>query len=118
MNRSTRIRLFATLACGLAVSVPVSLSTVVSDDPIEWFAAEYLQAFYAAHPVRATKLGIHTHDSRLPVLSRAAIRRRVVELRVWLVRLERIDRDLLAEESFYDSRIRVDRFKRASRPSS
>ncbi len=100
MNRSTRIRLFATLACGLALSSSVSLGTEAPDDPIERFAAEYLQAFYAAHPVRTTKLGIHDHDSQLPDLSRAAIRRRVVELREWLAKLERIDRDPLAEESY------------------
>jgi len=112
LNRSTRIRLFATLACGLVLSAPLRPSTVVSDGPFERFAAEYLQAFYTAHPVRATKLGIHDHDSRLPDLSRAAIRRRVVELREWLARLEQIDRDLLAEESYYDSRI-LDRAIRA-----
>jgi hypothetical protein len=69
------------------------------------FAAEYLEAYAAAHPVRATKLGIHDHDSRLPDLSRAAIRRRVRELDRWLDRLARIDAGRLGGDARLDYRV-------------
>ena len=77
-------------------------------DPAEAFvrfAAEYLDAYATAHPVRATKLGIHDHDSRLPDLSRPAIRRRVRALGQWLDRLGRIDAGQLAGDAFLDHRV-------------
>ena len=69
------------------------------------FAADYLEAYLAAHPVRATKLGTHEHDSKLPDLSRGALRRRVAELRRRLAELERHDPAALDPQQAYDHRI-------------
>lgn len=69
------------------------------------FAAEYLDAYAAAHPVRATKLGIHDHDGSLPDLSRPAIRRRVKALGKWLDRLGRIDAGRLTGDARLDYQV-------------
>ena len=55
------------------------------------FAREYLDAYYAAHPVRATSLGLHPYDTRLPDMSAEAFQRRAEALHGWLSRLERLD---------------------------
>ena len=69
------------------------------------FAREYLDGYYAAHPVRATNLGLHSYDARLPDLSAGAFQRRTVELRGWLARLERLDRPSLTGDAVFDVRI-------------
>ncbi|HEV2130049.1 MAG TPA: DUF885 family protein, partial [Longimicrobiaceae bacterium] len=71
----------------------------------ESFAREFLDWYYAANPLRATRLGIHEHDARMPDLSRAAIQRTVGELRGWLTRLEAIDRQALEGDAFYDYQV-------------
>ena len=89
------------LASGLALEVTAAPDSE-SAESFDRFAEEYLQAFFVAHPVRATKLGIHDYDSRLPDLSRAAIRRRVSALQEWLARLQAIDRDRLVRDASHD----------------
>ncbi len=71
----------------------------------ERFVREFLDWYYAANPTRATRLGIHEHNTRLPDLSRAGIQRTVGELRSWLTRLEAIDRQALDGDAFYDYQI-------------
>ena len=66
------------------------------------FAREFLDWYYAANPVRATYLGIHAHDHRMPDLSRAGHERRIQELKGWLERLQGIDRDRLAGDARLD----------------
>jgi uncharacterized protein (DUF885 family) len=69
------------------------------------FAREYLDGYYAAHPVRATNLGLHAYDARLPDLSAEAFHRRTVELHGWLAWLERLDRTSLTGDAVFDVRI-------------
>ena len=71
-----------------------SLSAQAGTAEIEFkrFSTAYLRDYYAAHPVRATTLGIHDHDGNLPDLSRQAIKRRVATLQGYLARLERLAR--------------------------
>jgi uncharacterized protein (DUF885 family) len=69
------------------------------------FAREYLDWYYAQHPVRATGLGIHLHDARLPDLSAEAHARRAAALNDWLARLGRIDRSALTGDAVFDVRV-------------
>jgi uncharacterized protein (DUF885 family) len=69
------------------------------------FSAEYVEAYFSAHPVRATKLGVHDHDGRLRDLSRAAIRRRSRDLAAWLDRIGRIDPTRLDQDDRLDHRV-------------
>ncbi len=69
------------------------------------FASDYLAAYFTIHPVRATQLGIHEQDGRLPDLSAAAIRKRVKQLRSYLRLLLEIDRQLLDVEASLDHRV-------------
>jgi hypothetical protein len=50
----------------------------------------FLPAYYEARPIRATALGIHDHDDRLPALDRAGIQGRIDQLLDWLADLESI----------------------------
>ncbi|HEV2149528.1 MAG TPA: DUF885 domain-containing protein [Longimicrobiaceae bacterium] len=69
------------------------------------FAREFLDWYYEASPVRATRLGIHRHDDRLQDLSRAGIERRREALHGWLRRLEGIDRAALRGDARLDHRV-------------
>lgn len=69
------------------------------------FAREYLDWYYAAHPLRATRLGIHRYDDRMPDWSREGVDRRASELRDWLSRLQAIDREALEGDAYWDYRI-------------
>ncbi|MFL5352798.1 DUF885 domain-containing protein [Archangium sp.] len=69
------------------------------------FAREYLDAYYAAHPVRSTSLGLHPYDTRLPDVSAGAFERRAKELHGWLARLEKLDRAGLTGDAVFDVRI-------------
>jgi hypothetical protein len=69
------------------------------------FSGDFLQWYFAAHPVRATGLGIHDHDSDLPDMSRAGIELRSSEARDWLKKLEGIDRADLDLDASFDHRI-------------
>jgi uncharacterized protein (DUF885 family) len=55
--------------------------------------------------VRATRLGIHRHDGRLPELDRANLAARARRVERWLARLERIDREALPPDARRDHRI-------------
>lgn len=77
-------------------------------------ADAHLTALYAAHPVWATSLGIHTHDDRLPDLSPEATERRVAEIDALLLRVEAIDARTLEARRGFDLRI-LDSALRAER---
>ena len=62
----------------------------------------YLEWYFEAHPVRATELGVHDHDSRLPAMDRAGIQRRIENLLELLADLEQIRFDLMRDEDRYD----------------
>ena len=68
-------------------------------------AGAYLGEYFAAHPVRASELGIHLHDGALADLSRSAIDARARELHRWLDRLLAIDARALASDAAFDHRI-------------
>jgi len=69
------------------------------------FVDDFLAWHFADQPVRATRLGIHDHDHRLPALSRDANAQRVAELRGWLGQLEGIDPAGLGADDRLDHRV-------------
>ncbi len=71
----------------------------------ERFGREYLDWYYEAHPLRATRLGIHRYDDRMPDWSREGVARRTGALQDWLSRLETIDREALEGDAYWDYRI-------------
>lgn len=66
------------------------------------FAREFLDWYYADNPVRATSLGLHAGDGRMPDVTRAGMERRAGELRGWLARLGAIDRQGLRGDAYFD----------------
>ncbi|WP_257459369.1 DUF885 domain-containing protein [Archangium lipolyticum] len=89
---------------GPAVSSSAMASTP-ADAEYTRFAREYLDWYYAAHPIRSTHLGLHAYDARMPELSAGAIQRQTGELHGWLARLERLDRAALTGDAVFDVRI-------------
>lgn len=66
---------------------------------------EFLQWYLERDPVRATELGVHDWDDRLPDLSAAAITATTGEWHGWLTRLEEIPRASLEGDAYFDHRI-------------
>ena len=62
----------------------------------------YLEWYFEAHPVRATELGVHDHDGRLPAMTRTGIQRRIDSLLEWLSDLEQIRFDFMRDGDRYD----------------
>jgi uncharacterized protein (DUF885 family) len=71
----------------------------------ERLAREYLDWYVGVHPTRATRLGFHAHDAKLPDVSAEALRRRAEALRGWLTRLEGLERDALTGDAALDVRV-------------
>ncbi|OJT21667.1 hypothetical protein BO221_26180 [Archangium sp. Cb G35] len=89
---------------GPAASASAMASTP-ADAEYARFAREYLDWYYAAHPVRATSLGLHQYDTQVQDLSAEAFQHRAKELHGWLARLERLDRATLTGDAVFDVRI-------------
>ena len=81
------------------------MASTPADAEYARFAREYLDWYYAAHPVRSTNLGLHQYDARLQDMSAEAFQRRAEALRGWLARLERLDRAALTGDAVFDVRI-------------
>jgi len=96
------------IIAGASIAIVVvlfALGSCTRHDPNDEFrhiAADYIARYLETHPVRATGLGVHDHDGRLPDRSAAAIERRTEELAAWLSRLEALDRDLLSGDEALD----------------
>ncbi|HYJ79436.1 MAG TPA: DUF885 domain-containing protein [Longimicrobiaceae bacterium] len=88
-----------------AVTAPPVEAATPAQAAYDRFARDFLDWHYADDPVRATRLGIHAHDHRLPDLTRAGIERRTRELHGWLDRLQAIDRARLSADASIDHRI-------------
>jgi uncharacterized protein (DUF885 family) len=69
------------------------------------FGRDFLDWHFETHPVQATSLGVHEHDSRLPDMSRSGFDQRIEALGAWLERLARIDRERLDGDAHLDYRI-------------
>ncbi|HYW08468.1 MAG TPA: DUF885 domain-containing protein [Longimicrobium sp.] len=69
------------------------------------FARRALDLHYAANPVRSTSLGLHQFDTRMPDLSQRGLGRRAGELTELLAAMERIDREQLRGDSYWDYQV-------------
>jgi uncharacterized protein (DUF885 family) len=85
--------------------IVTTLGSPAAAGALESFADDYLADYFAAHPVRATQLGIHEHDGSLPDLSAPAVRARVKALRAYLKRLLAIERRALSLDASLDHRL-------------
>ncbi|MCY1073091.1 DUF885 domain-containing protein [Archangium lansingense] len=109
----------ATLCCAALLLVPAcaprtgpgpaasasAMAPTPADAEYARFAREFLDWYYAAHPVRSTNLGLHQYDSRLQDMSAEAFQRQARELHGWLARLARLDRAALTGDAVFDVRI-------------
>ena len=66
---------------------------------------EFLDWYLERHPVRATELGIHEHDARLPSVFPGDLERDRLELRAFLTRLQGVNRPTLEGDAYYDHRV-------------
>jgi len=95
-------------SCGVPVLYEDGIAVggiVAGEDPFAGFSRRYLDWYFAAHPVRATQLGIHDHDHALPTMDRRGIERMIAESRAWLTELQSIDPDRLEPSASFDYRI-------------
>ena len=100
--------LTACLVLGVLLHAPALADETFVDVAAERFdllATGYLLDYYGSYPVRATRLGIHLHDGRLPDLSQRALRNRRHNLQNWLEQVQIIDRSSLSGDAYYDHRI-------------
>lgn len=66
---------------------------------------EFLDWYLERNPVRATELGVHDHDARLPALFAGDLDRNRHELRAFLTRLEGVSRRTLRGDAYLDHRV-------------
>lgn len=115
-SRSAACLFLLLAAFGCTVSAPpatvpapaaarVAVPSPAAEAAYQRFAREFLDWYYAANPVRATGLGIHRYDARMPDVSAAGIQHEAEALRGWLARLEAMDRSRLAGNSYYDYQV-------------
>lgn len=62
----------------------------------------FLEWYHDAYPVRATNLGIHEADGRLPAQDRQAIQERIDDLLDWLAQVERVPLTMLEDARRFD----------------
>ncbi len=105
---SIRSTILATLVLSTVLSAckpgPDEMNARLATD-FDALAADFLDWYYEARPIRATNLGIHHHDAKLPDWSEQGVARRAAELNDWLDRLSVIDREKLTGDRYYDHRI-------------
>lgn len=62
----------------------------------------FLDWYFEAYPVRASELGMHAHDARLPAMDRMAVQDRIDDLLDWIGDLEEIPFTLVRGDDRYD----------------
>ncbi|NIQ54776.1 MAG: DUF885 domain-containing protein, partial [Gemmatimonadetes bacterium] len=109
------VALTLTIACGPSPSGetrspnPNRVTIAPTQQQLERAAREfaelregYLEWYFEVHPVRATELGVHAYDGRLPAMDRAGIQRRIETLLEWLADLEQIRFAFVRNDDRYD----------------
>ncbi len=83
---------------GAAAKVPSG-----TDPAFAKFVDDYFDSNFAANPLQGTAAGFHQYDSKMPDLSRAAIEKRIAELKAQLQRLQAFDRAKLPFDDAIDA---------------
>jgi uncharacterized protein (DUF885 family) len=102
------------VAAGLvATAVLLLAATVSADSPpsvpsgtdpaFAKFVDDYFDAQFDANPLQGTAAGFHQYDAKMPDLSRAAIEKRIAELKAQLQRLQALDRAKLPFDDAIDA---------------
>lgn len=81
---------------------PTELELEDAAEDFQEIRTGFLEWYLEAHPVRATELGVHDHDGRLPIMDRQGIQRRIDDLLRWLSDLEQVRFDFMEGEDRYD----------------
>lgn len=94
-------------ACGgsAAPPAPPPVPTFAPQASYERVVDEFISWYLAENPVRATGLGVHEHDARLPSLFPGDLQRRAHALRGYLTRLGGVDRRVLEGDAYFDHRV-------------
>jgi uncharacterized protein (DUF885 family) len=83
---------------------PASSAAASGVDPaFAKFVDDYFDSRFASHPMEGTAAGFHQYDSKMPDLSRAAVEKRVAELKAQLARLNGLDRAKLPFDDAIDA---------------
>ena len=101
----TSRRLILWLVCVACAACVGGRAVNPDQERFDTLSRDFLRWYLALDPVRATELGVHDWDARLPDVSAAAMATAVTEWRGWLVRVEEIPRDNLEGDAYYDHRI-------------
>jgi len=102
------------LAATLCVAVVFGLGTPraagapdrpIGDERLEALATQYFAKTWELEPIRATGVGVHDYDDKLPDYSAAGMARRIAHLRLYLGNVRAIDPATYGAEASYDARI-------------
>jgi len=102
-SSSLRLLLWIVIASAACSGGPAGLNP--DQERFDALSRDFLQWYFALDPVRATELGIHDWDDRLPDLSAASVAATIADWHAWLARVEEIPRENLDAEAFFDHRI-------------
>lgn len=87
---------------GRGVDAPTRAMMEEAAEEFDALRSGFVEWYFETHPVRASELGVHDHDHRLPALTRTGIQERIDGLLRWLVDLENVSFDLTEGEDRYD----------------
>jgi uncharacterized protein (DUF885 family) len=113
---SHRIASLVALAAMVATSAPRALGAPeqpVGDQRLSTLASRYFAESWKLEPVRATQVGVHDYDDKLPDLSAAGFALRIASLRRALADVRAIDPTTYGAEGSYDASIFESRIESA-----
>jgi len=93
----------AALVSAQAGSSGASAGASGVDPAFAKFVDEYFESRFASRPMEGTSAGFHQYDTKMPDLSRAAIEKRIGELKGLLARLQAFDRTKLPFDDAIDA---------------
>lgn len=86
-----------------AQAPPAPSSASGTDPAFARFVDDYFDSRFASRPTEGTSAGFHQYDARMPDVSRAAIAKRIGELKSLLTRLQAFDRGKLPFDDAIDA---------------
>ncbi len=102
------------LAATLCVAVVLALGSPrassaperpIGDERLDALATQYFAKSWELEPIRATGIGVHDYDDKLPDYSAAGMARRIAQLRLFLGDVRAIDPAAYGAEASYDAHI-------------